>query len=114
MVIDAGIRVEEVPTDGESSEKTRHVVLGDVDWRTLLPRCSYITPVPGGGQLYSQSKSWYRVQLGQLRLSITRPFRSSQMVNLHASHFSRTTMRGKLWSSSFNAHCRRMPRESGS
>lgn len=48
VVIDAGIRVEEVPADGDGADKTRNVVLGDVDWRTLLPRCSYITPVPGG------------------------------------------------------------------
>lgn len=47
VVIDAGIRIEEVPADRDS-DASRSVVRGDVDWRTLLPRCSYITPVPGG------------------------------------------------------------------
>lgn len=46
VVIDAGIRVEEVPAEGD--KPARNVVLGDCDWKTLLPRCSYITPVPGG------------------------------------------------------------------
>jgi methylenetetrahydrofolate dehydrogenase (NADP+)/methenyltetrahydrofolate cyclohydrolase len=46
VVIDAGIRVEEVPAEGD--KPARSAVLGDVDWRTVLPRCSYITPVPGG------------------------------------------------------------------
>ena len=48
VVIDAGIRVEALSADGDSADAARSVVLGDVDWRAVLPRCSYITPVPGG------------------------------------------------------------------
>ena len=49
VVIDAGVRVEAAGGGDSADGPARSVaVVGDVDWRALLPRCSYITPVPGG------------------------------------------------------------------
>lgn len=43
VVIDVGItRVE------DSSKKSGYRISGDVDFEAVAPRCSYITPVPGG------------------------------------------------------------------
>jgi methylenetetrahydrofolate dehydrogenase (NADP+)/methenyltetrahydrofolate cyclohydrolase len=43
VVIDVGIT--RVP---DSSKKSGFAIRGDVDFETVAPRCSYITPVPGG------------------------------------------------------------------
>jgi methylenetetrahydrofolate dehydrogenase (NADP+) / methenyltetrahydrofolate cyclohydrolase len=43
VVIDVGItRIE------DSSKKSGYSLKGDVDFETVAPKCSYITPVPGG------------------------------------------------------------------
>jgi methylenetetrahydrofolate dehydrogenase (NADP+)/methenyltetrahydrofolate cyclohydrolase len=43
IVIDVGItRVS------DSSKKRGYVLKGDVEFSTVSPRCSFITPVPGG------------------------------------------------------------------
>lgn len=42
VVIDVGITRVEAPT------KSGFKLLGDVDWEEVSPKCSYITPVPGG------------------------------------------------------------------
>ena len=43
MVIDVGItRV------ADASKKTGFAIKGDVDFVNVAPKCSYITPVPGG------------------------------------------------------------------
>ena len=42
-MIDVGItRVE------DSSRKSGYRLCGDVDYKAVAPKCSYITPVPGG------------------------------------------------------------------
>jgi methylenetetrahydrofolate dehydrogenase (NADP+)/methenyltetrahydrofolate cyclohydrolase len=43
VVIDVG--VHRIP---DPSKKTGFRLEGDVDFREVAPRCSYITPVPGG------------------------------------------------------------------
>jgi len=43
VVIDVGItRIQ------DSSKKSGYSLKGDVDFETVAPKCSYITPVPGG------------------------------------------------------------------
>ncbi|MFZ4475942.1 MAG: bifunctional 5,10-methylene-tetrahydrofolate dehydrogenase/5,10-methylene-tetrahydrofolate cyclohydrolase, partial [Saprospiraceae bacterium] len=43
VVIDVGInRIE------DSSKKSGFRLVGDVDFEAVAPKCSYITPVPGG------------------------------------------------------------------
>ena len=43
IVIDVGItRV------ADASKKRGYVIKGDVEFETVSPKCSYITPVPGG------------------------------------------------------------------
>ncbi len=32
----------------DASKKSGYKLLGDVDFKSVAPKCSYITPVPGG------------------------------------------------------------------
>jgi len=43
VVIDVGI--SRVP---DSTKKSGYQIRGDVDFESVAPKCSYITPVPGG------------------------------------------------------------------
>ncbi len=43
MVVDVGIN--RIP---DSSKKSGFRLVGDVDFEAVAPRCSHITPVPGG------------------------------------------------------------------
>jgi methylenetetrahydrofolate dehydrogenase (NADP+)/methenyltetrahydrofolate cyclohydrolase len=43
VIIDVGI--SRVP---DSTKKSGYQLLGDVDFESVAPKCSYITPVPGG------------------------------------------------------------------
>ncbi len=43
VVVDVGIT--RIP---DASKKTGYKLVGDVDFETVAPKCSYITPVPGG------------------------------------------------------------------
>jgi len=54
VVVDVGItRVE------DSTKKSGYVIKGDVDFDTVAPKCSYITPVPGGvGAMTIASLMW--------------------------------------------------------
>lgn len=50
VVIDVGInRVQKTITDPQTGEeKTKNVLVGDVNYKDVKDKCSYITPVPGG------------------------------------------------------------------
>ena len=43
VIIDVGINSIEDPT-----RKSGYRLVGDVDFEKVAPKCSYITPVPGG------------------------------------------------------------------
>ncbi|MEM1000450.1 MAG: bifunctional 5,10-methylenetetrahydrofolate dehydrogenase/5,10-methenyltetrahydrofolate cyclohydrolase [Bacteroidota bacterium] len=65
VVIDVGInRIE------DASRKTGYRLVGDVDFAAVAPKCSYITPVPGGvgpmtiAMLLKNNMQLYRAHLG--------------------------------------------------